>query len=266
MIASYPFLSHDFFNYMFDARIATYYHQNPYIHKALDFPADSWLRFMHWTHRPYPYGPTFLIITLIPSILSFGKLIANYILFKGMCVGFYLLAVWALTKKNRQYGMWLATSPLMIIEGLINGHNDLIALSLALLGTTLLSKKLMGKVVLLASGGIKYITLPLVFLTKKTNPATLFGLFATLFLVVYISIWGEIQPWYFLNLLIILVYIPSFVQKSTLFQFGLMASYYPYLKIDGWSTQSSIIMKHSIIVIFLIANVIYLVYTKLKIK
>src|SRR5579872_2350917 len=30
LLVSYPFLSHDLFNYIFDAKIATFYHQNPY--------------------------------------------------------------------------------------------------------------------------------------------------------------------------------------------------------------------------------------------
>ncbi|MDO8515495.1 MAG: hypothetical protein Q7S14_03265, partial [bacterium] len=72
---SYPFLSHDFFNYIFDARIITTYHLNPYFYKALDFPADDWIRFMQWTHRTYPYGPVWLIVTLIPSFLGFSKFI-----------------------------------------------------------------------------------------------------------------------------------------------------------------------------------------------
>jgi len=67
LLFSYPFLSHDLFNYLFDAKIVTFYHQNPYILKALDFPSDPWLRFMHWTHRTYPYGPSFLFLTLVPS-------------------------------------------------------------------------------------------------------------------------------------------------------------------------------------------------------
>jgi len=57
LLFSYPAFSHDIFNYMFDARIVTKYYQNPYFHSALDFPNDLWTRFMHWTHRTYPYGP-----------------------------------------------------------------------------------------------------------------------------------------------------------------------------------------------------------------
>jgi len=62
-LISYPAYSHDLFNYMFDAKIATFYQQNPYLYKALDFPTDPWLRFMHWTHRYYPYGPSFLLLS-----------------------------------------------------------------------------------------------------------------------------------------------------------------------------------------------------------
>ena len=54
---SYNAFSYDIFNNIFDAKILTYYHQNPFIHKALDFPNDPMLSFMHWTHRTYPYGP-----------------------------------------------------------------------------------------------------------------------------------------------------------------------------------------------------------------
>ena len=59
LLFSYPFLSKDFFNYMFDARIATFYHKNPYFFKAIDFQNYSWLRFMHWTHRTYPTDQVF---------------------------------------------------------------------------------------------------------------------------------------------------------------------------------------------------------------
>src|SRR5580704_2922344 len=37
---SYSAFSYDIFNYIFDAKMVTHYHVNPYIHKALDFPHD----------------------------------------------------------------------------------------------------------------------------------------------------------------------------------------------------------------------------------
>ena len=71
LVFSYNAFSYDLFNYIFDAKIVTHYQQNPYFHKALDFPNDPMLSFMRWTHRLYPYGPAWLGIT-IP--LSFAGL------------------------------------------------------------------------------------------------------------------------------------------------------------------------------------------------
>ena len=133
-LISYPFLSHDFFNYMFDAKLVTYYHVNPYLFKALDFPSDPWIRFMHWTHRTYPYGPIFLLITLLPSYFSLGKFFLSFLFFKLTFIAFYLLAVYYLNKLNKRYAILFATNPLVIIEGLVNSHNDLISVSLAIIG------------------------------------------------------------------------------------------------------------------------------------
>ena len=57
LFAAYNAFSYDIFNYIFDAKIVTNYAQNPYEHKALDYPGDPMLSFMQWTHRTYPYGP-----------------------------------------------------------------------------------------------------------------------------------------------------------------------------------------------------------------
>src|SRR3989338_10766362 len=86
---SYPAFSHDFFNYLFDARIVTKYHLNPYQYKALDFPDDLWIRFMHWTHRTYPYGPVWLAATLPFSFIGFQKFVLTLLSFKFLFVLIY---------------------------------------------------------------------------------------------------------------------------------------------------------------------------------
>jgi len=60
------------FNYILTQKIITHYQQNPYIHKALDFPGDPMLSFMHWTQRVYPYGPVWLGLTAAIIISWFG--------------------------------------------------------------------------------------------------------------------------------------------------------------------------------------------------
>ncbi|MEI6532696.1 MAG: hypothetical protein WCO06_02560 [Candidatus Roizmanbacteria bacterium] len=258
-IIAYPLLSHDFFNYLFDAKILTFYGQNPYLHKALDFPYDPWIRFMHWTHRTYPYGPIFLIITLIPSFLSFGKFIFAYYFFKIMFALFFVLGVFSLNKLNKKWAIFFITSPIVIVEGLMNLHNDLIGVSLGLYGLFLLSqnKQLLSRVVFVLSGGIKYFTFP-ILITFHTNKLThIISLLGIVGLIGYVSTKMEIQPWYFLNLLVFLPYYYDLFEHLSIFFAGLIVSYYPFIRYGEWSV-GSLEMKHTIMYVFLGINVLYI--------
>ena len=263
LLLSYPFLSHDFFNYMFDARMLTYYGANPYTHKALDFPGDEWVRFMHWTHRSYPYGPSFLLFTLVPSFLGFGTLILNYIFFKASFIGMYILAVWALKKKSNEWAMFFASHPLIIIEGLVNGHNDLVAVSFAIIGIILLMKgsKRFGLsgLLFLFSGGIKYFSAPTLLLPKNSKAyAIALPLFLlTLAPIVYISLTGEIQSWYYLNLLIFIPYFYTYISQLHIFFLGLLLSYYPFIALGGWGKIAHTQLKHEIILWAIAAQCLY---------
>ncbi len=268
-LLSYPFLSHDLFNYLFDAKILTFYHQNPYLHKAINFPADPWLRFMHWTIRVYPYGPTFLPITLVPSFFAFGKFILNLWFFKIMFASFYFLAVYYLNKIDKKIAVFFATQPLIIIEGLINSHNDLLAVSLGIVGVYYFLNNIPKKTVLMVvlSAGIKYLTAPLLLLAIPAQSETLrkrltmISFVATLFLILFISYTSEIQPWYFLNLLIFLPFYKGLLMDFSLFFSGIVLAYYPFIRYGDWTTQT-ITQKHSIIWFFFIVNLIYYLWKK----
>ena len=65
----------------------TFIHQNPYFHKASDFPNDPMLNFMRWTHRLYPYGPSWLILTVPLSFIGLNFFLPTFFLFKIM-IGF----------------------------------------------------------------------------------------------------------------------------------------------------------------------------------
>lgn len=254
-LVAYPFLSHDFFNYMFDAKILTFYGKNPYLFKALDFPADHWTRFMHWTHRVYPYGPTFLPITLIPSFLSRGKFILSLFFFKLTFTFFYLAAVWVVNKIDKNKALIIATHPLIIIEGLITPHNDLIVMSLGLIGIYLLfNKSLWSRALFIVSGLIKYSTLPILILSKKNKLLNILAFIGVLAPLFYLSFFSEIQPWYFLILFIFLPIFPNLIRKIEIFLMGLICSYYPYIMLGGWDTKYKVDLKHQIIIYFLIAN------------
>lgn len=259
-LASYPFLSHDFFNYMFYGKIVTFYRQNPYLVKAVDFPADHWIRFMHWTHNTYPYGPTFLPITLIPSLLSGGKFILSLLFFKMTFVSFYLGAVWAVNKIDRNKALTIATHPLIIIEGLITPHNDLIAMSLGLIGIYFLfsKKNIWSRILFIISGLIKYTTLPILLISKNNKWLNILAFIGILSLLGYLTFFGEIQPWYFLTLFIFVPIFPGLFKKIDIFLLGLLCSYYPFIMLGGWDKQYKVDLKHQIIIYFFVVNLLTL--------
>ncbi len=263
-LASYPFLSHDLFNYIFDAKIFTFYGKNPYFAKPADFPADEWLRFMHWTHRTYPYGPSFLVLSFIPSFLGFGKFLLHFLFFKGFFIIFYFIAVYCLNKIDKKSALIFATHPLIIVEGLVNTHNDLIGVSLAIAGLYYLEKEKnwAGRLFLLLSTGIKYITFP-VLAIQKNNRIITFGAFAVQLLVLfYLSVFNEIQPWYYLTLFVYLPFFKDMISLFDIFLFGLLMSYYPYIFLGGWDSKEKVELKHQIILFFLVVNILYILVKK----
>lgn len=264
---SYPFLSHDFFNYLFDAKILTFYGQNPYLHKALDFPTDPWLRFMHWTHRTYPYGPVFLLLTLVPSFLSLGKLVLAFFFFKLLFAVFYLLAVWALTKFDKKVALFFATSPLVIIEGLVNNHNDFLGVSLAIMALYFWHKQkkiMLAFLFSLGSVGIKYVSALFLPLFKKGKLSVWLSLVIAFLIFGYIYTQIGIHSWYLLNLFILLPFLRSYANSFLVLSFGLLASYYPYLYFGGWDEAWKVTFKEQIILVTLLLFFLTLILTNRK--
>lgn len=265
-LLSYPALSHDVFNYIFDAKIATYYGKNPYLYKAQDFPGDPMVRFMHWTHRTYNYGPTFLPITLMPSLLSLGKFIAAFLLFKLMWIVFFIVAVRVIEKMNKEAAVFFATSPLVIVEGLINMHNDFIALALGVVALSYFGvgrqNHFYGFAAL--SGLIKYFTLPLI-LWGKAWWRQLIAVGGVAALVAYVSFTGEVQPWYFLNMLVFIAPLYTYIKKLSVLFFALLLAYYPYVRYGEWGTQEGQLgLKHAIILTGLGVTALLFIATLLK--
>ena len=264
LIFAYPFLSRDLFNYMFDARILTTYGANPYTHRAADFPADSWLRFMHWTHRPYPYGPIFLPLTLIPSLLSFGKFAMGFILFKLLFVVAYVFTVLTLQKRDRTWAIFFATHPLVLIEGLVNGHNDLISVWFGLMGLLALKNRLAATALFGLSAGIKYFTSALfaLLIPLKRNIGRYIAFVGVTAPILYISLTGEPQSWYYLNFLIFIPYFFGGLSSTYIFSFGLLMSYYPFIALGDWGRPGNTELKHMIIIIFALLQIAHYFFMK----
>jgi len=256
---SYNAFSYDLFNYIFDAKIITFYGDNPYLQKALDYPGDPMLGFMHWTHRVYPYGPIWLAFTLPLSFLGFQLFLPTLFLFKIAIAGAFLGMV-KLVERISDYidenetvttMVFFALNPLILIESLVSSHNDLLMLFLALLSLSLLMKKRYIKSFfsLILSVGVKFATifvLPLyimVYLSKKAHTKEYwqsFFLYATLLMAlaaVAATIRSNFQPWYLLYPLAYAV----FLQKNKYSLSGIfittimgLLNYIPFLYFGGF--------------------------------
>ncbi|MDO8659120.1 MAG: glycosyltransferase 87 family protein [Candidatus Parcubacteria bacterium] len=255
---SYNAFSYDLFNYMFDAKIVTYYNQNPYIHKALDFPGDPMLSFMHWTHRSYPYGPTWLGLT-VPLSLGIEFFLPTFFLFKALMSVSFLGTAFFIGKilrkfssKNELFGVaFFALNPLVIIESLVSSHNDIVMMFFVILALYLLmSKKYVRSTMLFVlSIGVKFATvfvLPVYLLIlyfqknkKAINWEFLFVVMTVIMVipVILASYRTNFQPWYLLNILPFAALISKkhyILIPSVVMSLFAAFEYLPFLYLGNW--------------------------------
>lgn len=255
LIFSYPAFSYDFFNYLFDARIVTQYGLSPYHFKALDFPLDPWIRFMHWTHRYYPYGPGWLLLTLIPSFLGAGKFLLTVWLYKIVFYAFHLLNIWLIYKVMQKIApqrvqlavAFYAFNPLVLYESLISPHNEVMMLSFALLAVYLMIEKkdFFSLASLFLSVAIKFISitlLPLFVMSKKIDTSFFKRMFFLwLIPVLFLVVLREPYSWYFLPLVACAAlwgnkFCMALVSGLSL---GLLMRYLPYIFLGEYGSTTT---------------------------
>ncbi len=134
LLFAYNAFSYDIFNYMFNAKIVIQYHANPHLKTALDFAHDPWTRFMHNVHTPAPYGYGWTVFSLLPFLAGFGKFILTWFSFKlsSYLSLLLLIPLWheldqsfENLKLNWKNALIFCFNPLVLIEVIGNGHNDL---------------------------------------------------------------------------------------------------------------------------------------------
>lgn len=133
-------LSHDIFNYIFNAKVVLEYGDNPHTSPPGNYPDDLWLRFMHNTHGLSPYGYVWTGLSLLPYIFGFGKFIlifANFKIFSLLSLIFSIIFMYKILKLNKLINVFprillFAINPLVLIEFIGNAHNDLFMMVFAL--------------------------------------------------------------------------------------------------------------------------------------
>jgi len=258
---SYPFLSHDIFNYLFDAKIVWRYHQNPYLQAPQSFSGDHWLRFMHWVHRTCPYGPIWLLYTLIPGLLSFGKFVINFYGLKLLNGLLFFSTGWLLLKINKNdkkvFAYWFF-NPLLVIELLVNAHNDLLMIALFLLTALFIKEKSRKStwLLFLCSIATKYVSLllaPVLFLSKKWReifwPLVLSGfLFAFAYRAEGFQIWYF--TWLFMALPLMKLNLFFWSLVFVLEAIILIFKYYPFILTGFWQETSFFVVFRVLFILY----------------
>lgn len=246
---AYPLLSKDIFSYMFGAKILFHYNQNPYTITPIDFQSvDMQLSFTHWLTAKYVYGPIYLLISGVPMILLGGdRFIANYVGIKLINLFCFLISGWFIlkvTKDKRVYVYWFL-NPLLILEYLINGHNDLVMAAI-FFGSVYIWKvknKLFGGLLFVASVLTKFISgifLPFFFL-KEGYQKDFFKMVMLAILLGFTIRGGQLWyfTWIFMALPLAKIKNASLI---VIFLFSLhliIIKYYGFSLADSWTREGN---------------------------
>ncbi|MFC1711810.1 hypothetical protein ACFLZ1_04470 [Patescibacteria group bacterium] len=257
MVFAYPAFSHDIFNYIFDARILVHYQNSPYHSHAWDYTGDNWVRFMHWVHRPFPYGPSWLVGSSLFYLIGLGKFSLTLFSFKGLSYlsyigsGFFIWKINSIMNKKiaQKSLVYFLFNPVIVFELLVSGHNDGFMMLFVLLSIYLLimNRTFPAIITFLISVGVKFTSLiyaPVLLLMqnrkirKKTWKLLINTLIILSLVAVYIIITRrELQPWYLIWPLAIAALIPDSILSKFLsfFSVGAVLSYLPFLYYGNWN-------------------------------
>ncbi len=168
-----PVFSTDIFSYALFGRLAAVYGLNPYLATAADLPrSDALLAYLYWRDISSPYGPLWTIVSTIVAAGGDATPLELAIRFKLLSLGASVLSGWLVYRLVQErwpeHATWaylvFTWNPLVLVEGLIAGHNDTVVLALLLIGAWLLlrsAQPVLGMLGLTASALVKYSTLPI---------------------------------------------------------------------------------------------------------
>lgn len=263
LVFSYPaMLSYDIFNYVATSKVLFYYHENPYVMMPIEFVNDPLLAFTHAANKIALYGPLWIFLTGVPYFVGFGNFIITLFSFKLLGVLFHLgtaFLVWKISR-NILSVILFSFNPLIAMETLVSGHNDIVMIFLVLLSVFLLTKKKMflGSAFFVLSILIKYSTIILipVFLyilwrlinNKEINWSRIYIISSCLMLVAFLlsPIREEIYPWYAIWFIPFSFLTPNkklLAHISIAFSFSLLLRYTPYMLTGTYADKTPILKE-----------------------
>ena len=247
LLFSFPAFSYDIFNYMATAKVTFFYKENPYLVMPIEFLGEPMLKFMHAANKYALYAPFWILLTAIPYFLGLGRIVLTVFTFKTFVACFYLISVWLiwwLSAGNLYSLVFFAFNPLVLIETLVSGHNDVVMMAFTLISIYLLfqKRKLLSLISLFASTGIKYATIvliPLFIFSSKFKKDKLITYSVWLMFIAFLlsPLREEIYSWYFIWVISFAALLPKNKFLFWLivgFSFGLLLRYTPWLYFRNW--------------------------------
>lgn len=267
LIWSYPALSNDIFNYIATAKVTFLYRENPYIIMPIDIPNDPSFAYLHAANKVALYGPVWIALSAIPYFLGMGDLLATIFTFKVFVAMWYLVLcflIWIESGKKPWSLAFFGLNPLVTVSTLVDGHNDVVMMALALASLMAIKRHRLaiGTLFLIASIFIKGATvflLPVLFFKKGTWYWASVAMYAIFLLS---PIREEIYAWYFIWALTFLALIdrPTILLAASYgLSFGLCLRIVPFFYTRSWSGMTPLVKK---IVTFIPPVITTLIYGK----
>lgn len=266
---SYPFLSKDIFSYYIYAKMAYFYHLNPYDTAPIVLAGrDFFANIAHNVTAPYNYGPIYLLYAVIPMvILTINKIILYLLTLKllnGILFFISGLFLYKLTNSDKRICAIWFLNPFLIIEWLSNSHNDLIMAAFFIIGFYFIYKKKIfnGVTFIVLSILVKFISIiatPLMLLKHnlRTHALRILGII----LPVLIQLTKRaIQPWYltwsYMFLPLVQLKTISWIIFSGI-GFIQVVNYYRFLESSGWG--AGLIIEHPMLITNILITFIFII-------
>jgi len=149
LLLVYPWGAGDLYDYALTGKLLAHYRVNPFVVPPASFAEEPWLAYAPWGHATVAYGPVWVLLAAVAGWIAGDDLLASVLAFKLMAWLFYWLAILLVTLISRHRAdantltdiLFFAWNPLVLIETMTNGHNDVIMVAFVLLALLLVARR-----------------------------------------------------------------------------------------------------------------------------
>ncbi|MDI3339680.1 MAG: polyprenol phosphomannose-dependent alpha 1,6 mannosyltransferase MptB [Sphaerobacter sp.] len=209
-----PVFSTDVFSYAAFGRLAGVYDVNPYLSTPAQGAAtDPVLPYLYWRWREIssPYGPLWTVVSELVTLGRHATPLELVIRFKLVALAAVLAAGWLIYRLVRHrwpaQASWaylaFAWNPMVLVEGVVTGHNDVFILAIVLVSAYLLlrARPHLAFAGLMTSSLVKYSTAPLLGVTTlrlllRTPPPRRLGLLLRLSAIAVVLLVAAFAPYW----------------------------------------------------------------------